>query len=115
MVNAYGPTEASVCATTDDCAAGGGRPAIGRPLPGVHLRVLDDRGAPVPPGVPGELWIGGIGVAHGYLGRAALTAQRFAVIPAFPAAGSIAPATGPSPPSSACSVTSPATWAGSRS
>ncbi|MFI6231265.1 amino acid adenylation domain-containing protein [Micromonospora echinospora] len=77
MVNAYGPTEGSVSVTLAECVADGRRPTIGRPLPGTRLRVLDDAGRPVPPGVPGELHVCGANVAHGYLGRPALTAQRF--------------------------------------
>ncbi|MEU4570431.1 amino acid adenylation domain-containing protein [Micromonospora sp. NPDC023956] len=81
MVNAYGPTEGSVSVTLAECVADGRRPTIGRPLPGTRLRVLDDAGRPVPPGVPGELHVCGPNVAHGYLGRPALTAQRFVVDP----------------------------------
>ncbi|OLF14179.1 hypothetical protein BLA60_03250 [Actinophytocola xinjiangensis] len=77
LVNAYGPTETSIMATHDTCRPTGARPAIGRPLPGVRLRIVDQRGVPVPPGVPGELCVGGVGVAHGYLGRPALTARQF--------------------------------------
>src|SRR5439155_6423451 len=53
------------------------RPPIGRPLAGTGLAVRDPHGALVPPGVPGELWIGGAGVARGYLNRPELTAERF--------------------------------------
>jgi amino acid adenylation domain-containing protein len=75
--NAYGPTETTVCATIADCEPDGSRPPIGRPIPGVRAYVLDDRLRPVPVGLPGELYIGGIGVAQGYLCRPALTAERF--------------------------------------
>lgn len=78
FVNAYGPTETTVCASTHECV---GRyrnsPPIGRPLANVRLYILDGHGAPVPPGVPGELFIGGAGVAWGYCGRPDLTADRF--------------------------------------
>jgi amino acid adenylation domain-containing protein/non-ribosomal peptide synthase protein (TIGR01720 family) len=76
MHNAYGPTEATVSAASARMAAGG-LPVIGRPLEGVSAYVLDPWGDPVPPGVPGELFIGGGQVARGYLGRPALTADRF--------------------------------------
>lgn len=75
--NAYGPTEITVCATADECFIGGGKPFIGRPLQGVELYVLDAFLNPVPIGIPGELYIGGIGLARGYLNRAELTAERF--------------------------------------
>ncbi|MEW5928180.1 MAG: amino acid adenylation domain-containing protein [Gemmatimonadota bacterium] len=80
LVNAYGPTEATVFATShrvpslaDDAAS----VPIGRPLAGDRAYVLDAHGQPAPPGVPGELCLGGDGVAWGYLGRPELTAGRF--------------------------------------
>ncbi|NOK36744.1 amino acid adenylation domain-containing protein, partial [Corallococcus exercitus] len=76
FLNAYGPTEATVCATIDlDVTPA--RPSIGRAIPGARVAVLDARGEPVPVGVPGELYVGGPGVARGYLERPALTAERF--------------------------------------
>ncbi|MDQ3287867.1 MAG: amino acid adenylation domain-containing protein [Pseudomonadota bacterium] len=76
--NSYGPTEATVIATSSLVAATGARgPDIGRPLPGVHVHVLDGDGRPVPEGETGELFIGGIGVARGYLNQPGLTAARF--------------------------------------
>jgi amino acid adenylation domain-containing protein/thioester reductase-like protein len=83
LVNHYGPTEATVCATlqkTVDGAAWRGMSAsipIGRPLPNARAYVLDGRGHPVADGVRGELCLGGEGVARGYLGRPGLTAERF--------------------------------------
>ncbi|AGP41601.1 hypothetical protein SCE1572_48190 [Sorangium cellulosum So0157-2] len=79
VINHYGPTETTVGALTWE--VGGAGPAgplpIGRPLPNVQAYVLDRRSEPVPPGVPGELYIGGAGVARGYHGRPELTAERF--------------------------------------
>lgn len=75
--NAYGPTETSITATMGACQAGGTRLPVGRPIPNTRAYVLDARMRPVPVGVPGELYLGGVGVAHGYLGQPGLTAQRF--------------------------------------
>ncbi|HEX2078035.1 MAG TPA: AMP-binding protein, partial [Longimicrobium sp.] len=75
----YGPTEGTILASTHPVPADGvvyGHP-IGRPLGNVRLYVCDGVGSPQPAGVPGELLIGGAGVARGYLGRAGLTAERF--------------------------------------
>jgi amino acid adenylation domain-containing protein len=77
FVNAYGPTEVTVCATSAHCEADGRAPAIGRPLENVRVYVLDAAGGPAPAGVPGELYVGGVGVARGYLGRPGLTAEKF--------------------------------------
>ena len=83
LVNTYGPTEATVVTTTfdltehrDDTAV-----AIGRPIAGASVYVLDDMLQPAPVGVPGELYIGGAGVARGYLNRPELTTQRFIANP----------------------------------
>jgi amino acid adenylation domain-containing protein len=76
FINAYGPTEVTVCATAHRCA-GDARPVIGRPIAGMETYILDEHLAAVPPGVTGELCIGGIGVARGYIGNAAATAVRF--------------------------------------
>ncbi|NOK38903.1 amino acid adenylation domain-containing protein, partial [Corallococcus exercitus] len=77
LLNTYGPTEATVVATLTDCVADGRVPAIGRPLANVRAYVLDARGEPVPVGVRGELYLGGVGVTRGYAGRPELTAERF--------------------------------------
>ncbi len=80
LQNSYGPTEGTVsCATLrlDRGAIQLGRVAIGRPRPGARLTLIDSAGRLVPPGTPGELLIGGDGVARGYLARPALTAERF--------------------------------------
>ncbi|HEU4561306.1 MAG TPA: amino acid adenylation domain-containing protein, partial [Longimicrobium sp.] len=76
-VNAYGPTEVTVCATAARCEADGRVPAIGRPLENLRVYVLDAAGRPAPVGVPGELYVGGVGLARGYLGRPGLTAGTF--------------------------------------
>ena len=75
LVNGYGPTEATVVATLGH--VGEGRLTIGAPVGNVRVYVLEPTGEPSPVGVPGELWIGGAGVARGYLGRADATAERF--------------------------------------
>lgn len=81
LCNHYGPTEASVCATLLPTIDGSEIASldlpIGRPLPGVRLYLLDAHRQLVPRGVVGELYIGGRGVARGYLGAPELTAERF--------------------------------------
>ncbi|AYG85127.1 Tyrocidine synthase 3 [Streptomyces hundungensis] len=82
VLHVYGPTETTTFATrhpvTPDTT---GVPPIGRALDGMRLYVLDDTLAMVPPGVVGELYVSGPGVARGYQGRAALTATRFVADP----------------------------------
>jgi non-ribosomal peptide synthetase-like protein len=78
MLNVYGPTEATVNTTSADCIAGAAV-TIGHPLPGYRVYILDDAGRPVPSGVMGELYVGGPGLARGYLNQPELTAQRFVV------------------------------------
>ena len=79
LFNEYGPTEATVWATVHEITADdAARPvAIGRPIPGVRVDVLDGRGRPVPVGVPGQAWIAGPTVARGYWRRPELSAERF--------------------------------------
>ncbi|TYR38614.1 non-ribosomal peptide synthetase, partial [Streptomyces parvus] len=87
VVNGYGPTETTTFATAhlldalDAEASAGGPLPIGRPLDGMTLRVLDAALRPVLPGVPGELYIGGDGLARGYHGRPGRTAERFVADP----------------------------------
>ncbi len=78
VLNLYGPTEDTTYSTGAVMARGEwGAPSIGRPLPGTRAFLLDRAGHRVPPGAVGELCLGGSGLARGYLGRPALTAERF--------------------------------------
>jgi amino acid adenylation domain-containing protein len=75
--NAYGPTEATVWTTLEECEVGGGKPKIGRAIGNVEVYVLDESHRMVGVGMVGELYIGGEGVARGYLKRPGLTSERF--------------------------------------
>jgi amino acid adenylation domain-containing protein len=75
--NLYGPTETTIWSTLGRIMPGAAPIFIGRPIANTEVHVLDPAGAPVPIGVAGEIVIGGAGVADGYLGRPALTAERF--------------------------------------
>ncbi|RSM65099.1 non-ribosomal peptide synthetase [Kibdelosporangium aridum] len=81
MVNGYGPTETTIVATFSESMSPERPVVIGRPVRGVTALVLDERLRPVPVGVAGELYLGGGGLATGYLGQPGLTAQRFVADP----------------------------------
>jgi amino acid adenylation domain-containing protein len=80
LFNQYGPTEACIDVLAGQVRAGdlaGGTVSLGRPVPGVIARVLDDAGQPVPDGEPGGLYVGGPCLAWGYRGQAGRTAAQF--------------------------------------
>lgn len=83
--NCYGTTETTVLSTAAQVRTPvGTRVPVGRPLPNSTVFVLDERGTAVPPGVVGEVWIGGSGVARGYLGDPKATTARFVPEPQAP-------------------------------
>ncbi|WP_235428074.1 non-ribosomal peptide synthetase [Xenorhabdus khoisanae] len=77
MLNGYGPTETTVCATVKEYQSGDIATNIGRAINNTRLYVLDKQGNLSPIGAPGELYIGGAGLARGYFNRPELTAERF--------------------------------------
>ncbi|KVE31240.1 hypothetical protein WS68_17080 [Burkholderia sp. TSV86] len=84
LVNLYGPTEATVDVTAYECQPGERRASvpIGLPIQNTRIVILDAQQRLVPIGVPGELYIGGVNLARGYLNRAELTAEKFCILPA---------------------------------
>ena len=115
LLSSYGPTEATVTTTLCEVASGeaaafrGVKLPLGRPLPGTRVYVLDRHCRPVPAVVPGELFLGGAGLARGYLGRPEATAERFVPYPdgTAPASASTARATSPA----GCRTASSSSWA----
>jgi len=112
--NFYGPSECSIDATSRTCGPGERRSIvpIGLPLDNVRVHVLDAALEPLPLGAPGELFVGGAGLARGYLDRPDLTAERFLPDPGpiaarFRESVSTAPATG----CGACPAARSSTWA----
>ncbi len=104
VLHVYGPTETTTFAARHPVGTGTtGVPPIGRPLDGMRLYVLDDTLGLVPPGVVGELYVSGHGVARGYLGRAAPTAARFVADPYDAAGGRMYRTGGPPPVTSSTS------------
>jgi surfactin family lipopeptide synthetase C len=77
FINAYGPTESTVCATMGDCVDANQKPSIGRPIDNVRVYLLDEQMQPVPVGVGGELHIAYDGLARGYINRPELSAEKF--------------------------------------
>ena len=83
FINGYGPTEATVGASMAVCSPGMVAPPIGRPIANTRIYILDKHHHPLPPGIPGELCIAGMGLARGYLNRPGLTAEKFITVDLF--------------------------------
>ncbi|MBW4672721.1 MAG: amino acid adenylation domain-containing protein [Desmonostoc geniculatum HA4340-LM1] len=81
--NGYGPTESTVCASVALCQPNGKKPPIGSPLANIRIYILDGHNQPLPPGIPGELCIAGVGLARGYLNRPETTAEKFIEVELF--------------------------------
>ena len=80
--NMYGPTETTIWCSVEHIVSPD-RISLGSPIANMRFHVFDENRKPVPIGTPGELWIGGAGIAQGYLKRPELTAERFAIDPAL--------------------------------
>ncbi|MHC5853145.1 non-ribosomal peptide synthetase [Nostoc sp.] len=83
LFNCYGPTESTVNAAIALCHPNGKKPPIGQPLSNIRIYILDAHNQPLPPGIPGELCIAGVGLARGYLNRPDLTAEKFIEVELF--------------------------------
>lgn len=77
IINAYGPTEITICATITDSPVRGEEVVIGKPIANIQVYIIDRSGNLCPVGVPGEICISGAGLARGYLNRESLTAEKF--------------------------------------
>ncbi|MDJ0728708.1 MAG: amino acid adenylation domain-containing protein [Crocosphaera sp.] len=77
LFNGYGPTESTIVATIAPCHPNGKNPFIGKPLENIRVYILDENKQLLPPGIPGELCIAGVGLARGYLNRTNLTNEKF--------------------------------------
>ena len=83
FINAYGPTENTVCASVAVCNPGMDTVSIGQPIANTRVYILNAQHQPQPPGIPGELCIAGAGLARGYLNRPELTAEKFIEVELF--------------------------------
>ncbi|MFN7459696.1 MAG: amino acid adenylation domain-containing protein [Akkermansiaceae bacterium] len=81
--NCYGPTESTVIASISICEPNGKKPLIGQPLSNLRTYILDRHHQPLPPAIPGELCIAGVGLARGYLNRPETTAEKFIEVELF--------------------------------
>jgi acyl carrier protein len=81
--NCYGPTESTVIASIFRCEPNGKKPSIGQPIANNSIYILDPHNQPLPPGIPGELCIAGVGLARGYLNRPETTSEKFMEIDLF--------------------------------
>jgi amino acid adenylation domain-containing protein/thioester reductase-like protein len=80
-INGYGPTENTAATTVGAIVPGMSRLTAGKPIANVEVHIRDEHGNPVPPGSAGEIWLGGLGLAIGYLNRPDLTAASFVETP----------------------------------
>ncbi|MDF5728925.1 MAG: amino acid adenylation domain-containing protein, partial [Rhizonema sp. PD38] len=81
--NCYGPTESTVTAAIALCQPNGKKPSIGKPISNLRIYILDANNQLLPPGIPGELCIAGVGLARGYLNRPETSAEKFVCVEFF--------------------------------